>query len=364
MKRRQPIALVGFAFALGLTSAPVAAQVVNQTSAADSARKLIAAAKPGSEIPALSVAVAVSGRVVWSEAFGLATFDPPLKATTSTLFRVGSVSKPITTAALMRLRESGRVDLDSPVRRYVPEFPAHHAPITLRQLAGHLSGIRHYRGAEFSSRTRFANVIAALDPFKDDSLLFSPGTRFEYSTYGYTLLSAAMERAAEVPFLAFVDSVVARPLGLRRTVPDYADSTWADRATFYYRYPQSWQVAAPVDQSNKWAGGGYLSTAEDLARFGAAVLRPGFLTQESRELLFAPAMLPGGSSTGYGLGWFVEVDSAGHRIANHGGSSVGGTAMLSLHPEAQVVVSVLVNAGATRAVNRLTQQIAHLFLPR
>ena len=356
--------IAGRSCALLLIAAPALCQSApsDYSAATIRARTLIADGMRTSQIPALTVAVLANGKLVWSEAFGQATVDPPVAATPSTLFRVGSVSKAITATALMRLRESGRIHLDTSVRRYVPEWPASQPVISISQLASHLSGIRHYRGNEFLSARRFETVIASLTPFMNDSLLFAPGSRFLYSTYGYTLLSAAIERAAGVPFLAYVDSAVFRPLGLTHTVPDYADSVRREGATFYYRYPDGWRVTPAVDQSNKWAGGGYLSTAEDMVRFGAALLRPGFLTAESLSLLFRTRTLPTMEPTGYGMGWFVGTDSAGHRVGYHGGSSVGGTAMLNMHPEDQVVVCILVNTSASRMVNQLSDQIVHLFL--
>jgi serine beta-lactamase-like protein LACTB len=356
--------MAGRSCALLLAAVPAFSQraPTDYAAATARARALIADGMRASQIPALSIAVMANGTVVWSEAFGPARIEPREAATPSTLFRVGSVSKGITTAALMRLRESGRIHLDTSVRRYVAEWPAQHPVMTVGQLASHLAGIRHYQGAEFTSRRRFETVIASLAPFMNDSLLFAPGSQFGYSTYGYTLLSAAMERAAGVPFLAYVDSVVVRPLGLKSTRPDHADSAWSERATFYYRSPDGWPLTPPVDQSNKWAGGGYLSTAEDMARLGTALLRPGFLTSESLSLLFQSRTLPTGEPTGYGMGWFVATDSAGHKVAYHGGSSVGGTAMLNLHLEDQVVLCILVNTTASRMVNQLSEQIAHLFV--
>jgi serine beta-lactamase-like protein LACTB len=356
--------MAGRSLALLLAAIPAFSQPTprDYAAATDRARALIVDGMKASQIPGLSIAVMSNGKLIWSETFGLARIEPPVAATTSTLFRVGSVSKAITTAALMRLRESSRIHLDTSVRHYVPEWPARHPVMTISQLASHLSGIRHYQGAEFTSRRRFESVIASLAPFMNDSLLFAPGSQFGYSTYGYTLLSAAMERAAGVPFLAYVDSAVIRPLGLRMTRPDHADSVWAERATFYYRSPDGWPPTPPVDQSNKWAGGGYLSTAEDLARFGTALLRPGFLSSESLSLLFQSRAVPTGEKTGYGMGWFVATDSASHKVAYHAGTSVGGTAMLSLHLEDQLVLSILVNTSASRMVNQLSEQIVHLFV--
>jgi serine beta-lactamase-like protein LACTB len=358
--------IAGCSFALLLAAVPALSQSAqgNYAPAIARARALIADGMKASQIPALSIALVANGTIVWSEAFGPATINPPVPATTNTLFRVGSVSKAITTAALMRLRESGRIHLDTSVRRYVPEWPTRHPVMSISQLASHLAGVRHYQGAEFTSRRRFENVIASLSLFMNDSLLFAPGTQFGYSTYGYTLLSAAIERAAGVPFLAYMDSVVIRPLGLKNTKPDHADSAWSERATFYYRSPDGWPATPPVDQSNKWAGGGYLSNAEDMARFGAALLRPGFLTPESLSLLFQSRTLPNKEPTGYGMGWFVATDSSGHRIAYHGGASVGGTAMLNLHLDDQVVLCILVNTSASRMVNQLSEQIVHLFVRR
>ena len=99
-----------------------------------------------------------------------------------------------------------------------------------------------------------------------------------------------------------------------------------------------------------------------MVRFGSALLAPGFLSGESRRLLFESMVLADGKSTGYGMGWFAGSDSLGHRVNYHGGSSIGGTAMLSLHPDQRVVVAVLVNTTASRFVNGVTERLAHLFV--
>src|SRR3989441_12200340 len=141
-------------------------------------------------IPGVQVAVAVNGKLVWSEGFGDADAERKKPVTRETQFRIGSVSKPLTATAVALLYEQGKVDLDAPVQRYVPSFPDKGYPITTRQLAGHLAGIRHYRGDEFVLNRRFGSVGEGLTIFQDDSLLFPPGTRFSYSSYGWNLISA------------------------------------------------------------------------------------------------------------------------------------------------------------------------------
>jgi CubicO group peptidase (beta-lactamase class C family) len=295
-------------------------------------------------IPGVQVAVAIDGMLVWSEGFGYADAARRRPVTRTTQFRIGSVSKPLTAAAVALLYEQGKLDLDAPIQRYVPTFPDKGYPITTRQLAGHLAGIRHYRDREFFQNRRFATVRDGLAIFQDDSLLFAPGTRFSYSSYGWNLVSAVVEGAAGEEFLPYISTHVFRPLGLTRTAPDRTDSVIPDRTQFYDADSSGvYHVAPPVDNSYKWAGGGFVSTAEDLVKFGSALMAPGFLRRETLHLLFTSQRTSAGEETGYGIGWFVKQDSLGHHWAFHGGSAVGGTAVLGVDRDAHVVMAVLTN---------------------
>ena len=300
-----------------------------------------------SHIPGVQVAVAIDGTLVWSEGFGYADAARKRPVTRATQFRIGSVSKPLTAAAVVLLYEQGKLDLDAPIQRYVPTFPDKGYPISARQLAGHLAGIRHYKDREFFLNRHFATVRDGLAIFQDDSLLFPPGTRFSYSSYGWNLVSAAVEGAAEEDFLPYISARVFRPLGLTHTAPDRADSVLPDRTQFYDADSTGvYRLAPPVDNSYKWAGGGFVSTAEDLVKFGSALLAPGFLRRETLDLLFTSQRTSAGEETGYGIGWFVRTDSLGHHWAFHGGSAVGGTAVFGLDRDSHVVVALLTNLSA------------------
>ena len=296
------------------------------------------------KIPGLQVAVAVGGKLVWSEAFGYADLAREVPVTAETQFRIGSVSKPLTAAAVALLYEQGKLDLDAPVQRYVPSFPDKGYPITTRQLAGHLAGIRHYRGDEFLRNRHFDTVLEGLAIFQGDSLLSPPGTKFSYSSYGWNLISAVVEGAAGQDFLTYMSRNVLRPLGLTHTAPDRVDSLIPNRTRFYERGADSGFVPAPpVDNSYKWAGGGFLSTAEDLVRFGSALLEPGFLKAATLELLFTSQKTTAGEPTGYGIGWFVATDGRGHRWVSHGGSSVGGTTAFGVDRDSRIVIAITSN---------------------
>ncbi|HKC46794.1 MAG TPA: serine hydrolase domain-containing protein [Gemmatimonadales bacterium] len=297
------------------------------------------------KIPGLQVAVAIDGKLVWSAAFGFADVARRTRVTRTTMFRIGSVSKPLTSVAVAQLVLGGKLDLDAPVQRYVPSFPQKPWPVTTRELAGHLAGIRHYQGNEFLLNTPYPSVTAGLAIFENDSLLFEPGTRFSYSSYGFNLISAVVEGASGEKFLAYMGAHVIRPLGLTHTAPDRADSLIPERTTFYDpdTVHGGFQVAPQVDNSYKWAGGGFLSSAEDLVRFASALDQPGFLPQSALDLLFTSQKTRDGQLTGYGVGWFVRTDSLGHRRVFHGGGSVGGTTAFGMDRDAHVAFALTSN---------------------
>jgi serine beta-lactamase-like protein LACTB, mitochondrial len=295
-------------------------------------------------IPGVSLAVAVDGKIVYSEGFGFADLEQRVPAWPTTKFRIASVSKPLTAAALMQLVEQGKIDLDAPIQKYVPSLPDKGALITTRMLAGHLAGIRHYRGDEFLISKHYQTVLEGLRIFADDPLVSAPGKEFHYSSYGFNLVSAVIESTSQESFLSYMHNHVFAPLGLRNTLPDQPSEIIAERARFYRKAKdQSVQNAPFVDNSYKWAGGGFLSTAEDLVQFGSALLQPGFLKPESLRLLFTSQKTADGKETGYGMGWFVGKSSSGQRIYAHDGGAAGGSSRLVLYPDTHVVVAMICN---------------------
>ena len=328
--------------------AVVAAAPADYADAIVAARRFISDTMRALGAPGAQITIAKDGRILWSEGFGWADLEQRVPMTTLTRSRIGSISKSVAAVGLGVLVEEGRLDLDAPVQQYVPAFPVKRWPITTRQVAGHVAGIRHYEGGEFGSREPYADVAAGLTIFADDSLRFEPGTRFGYSTYGYTLVSAVVEGASGEPFLAFTRERVFEPLGMWHTVAEHVDSIIPFRARNYTRDSLGGVINAPwVDNSYKWAGGGFVSTTEDLVRFAQGLLDGRILEPATRELLWTTQRTRNGEATGYGIGWSVRTDSAGRPVVAHSGGSMGATANLVIYPDERLVVALLVNSDRT-----------------
>lgn len=317
-----------------------------------------------SKTPGVSVAVGIDGQIVWSEGFGYADLEHRVPVTPASRMRIGSVSKVVTAAVLAKMIEQGRIDLDAPVQRYVSAFPEKKWSITTRQLAGHQAGIRHYRNdAEVAINTHYNSVGDALAVFRDDSLLFEPGTKFSYSTHAWTLVSAVVESVCGVDFLACTKKNVLDPLGMKVLVPEHQDSLIVDRTDYYHVDAAGQLINAPeVDNSWKWAGGGFISNTEDLVRFGSAHLAPGFLNEATFKLAMTPQKTKTGEPTPFGLGWMTFPEPLeGHTVIGHSGGSMGGTAMLILVPDRKLVVAVLGNLSSAPSA-QIAARVARAFL--
>lgn len=291
-----------------------------------------------------SVAVAVNGRLVWTQGYGFADLEQKVPVTPITKFRIGSVSKSLTAAAVARLVQEGKLDVDTPVQRYVPTFPDKGVVITTREVGGHLAGIRHYRDDDFENCAHYKNVVDALDVFKNDPLIAPPGTKFSYSSYGFNLISAVVRGAAGESFRKYMHDDVFEPLGMKNTTPDEEDTLVPNRARFYvYEKDGTYRNAPLTDNSYKWAGGGFLSTPSDLVTFGSAMLHSDFLNDDSRKLLFTPQHTNDGKPTEYGFGWFIHEKPGQPRVFEHSGGATGGSAHLLLYPDQGVVFAWTMN---------------------
>jgi serine beta-lactamase-like protein LACTB, mitochondrial len=330
-----------------------AAPVPKWADAAEQGRRIVRASLIEQNLPGLSVAVGAGGDIVWAEGFGWADLENHVAVAPDTRFRIGTASTALTSAAVGLLLEKNRVSLDEKIQTYVPEFPEKQWPVTLRQLMGHMAGIRSDGGDEgplFSVRCE--RPVDALPYFKDRSLLFEPGTKYRYSRYGWILMSAAVEAAAKEPFLSFMRSQIFEPLGMDRTGADSAAEPIPDRATFYFprfaadpRYGPD--PMRPLDYSCYAGSSAFLSTPSDLVRFAMAISGGKLLQPATVKLLQTSQRLPSGQETGYGLGWDLEtVTLAGKqtRAVGHDGDSLGGmVASLTTFPEHQIVVAVTSN---------------------
>jgi serine beta-lactamase-like protein LACTB, mitochondrial len=301
----------------------------------------------------LSALVVHRGTEVASALLGYADLEHQVTVSRETRFGIASITKAFTGLALLKLRESGRIDLDAPIQQYVPAFPVKPGGvITPRLLASHLGGIRHWRQERTPAlySQHFDDVNEILSLFKDDSLVAKPGTAESYSSYGYNLLGAAIQSASGVKYEDYVRREVIDRLGLRNTGFDDVRRVLPHRAKRYsYFHPWTFAVDSNAvyrvpdwDYSHNMAGGNMYTTAEDLVRFGRAVQQPGFLSKAALDLLYTRVRVDTVEAS-MSFGFFVSAANAPRRILNIGGSNAGLQSGLFVYPDEDLIIVVLSN---------------------
>lgn len=294
------------------------------------------------KVPGIAVCVLKNAEVILQQGWGYARLEEkvPMDPVT-TLTRAASASKPIAAMALGKLVASGQMDWDASYHAYVPYFPEKSHEFSLRQLASHTAGIRAYKGKEYALNKPYS-IRDSLAVFQDDPLIFKPGTSYAYTSYDWVMLSLAAEEVTGVPFAQFVGQEVLGPLGLHKTRPEIPGETDKELARFYTKNRSGFRIAVPVDNRYKLAGGGYLTTAKELARFGQACMDYKILDKSVMDGIWK-AQRVGQKSTYYGLGWEVSEDAHGRPYYGHRGNSVGAYTNFYLYPEQNVVFVALIN---------------------
>ena len=357
-------------------------------------RGLSAATLTKEGLPGLSIAVAKGGQV-WSAGFGSADLEKNVPVDSHTLFRTASISKWMTATAAMRLVEDGKLRLDAPIQQYCPQYPTKQWTITSRELMNQLSGIRHYHGANGEPRdtaaqrdalgalikreqstqyTRYTEVLPTLDAFKDDPLVFQPGTHFLYSSLGYRVLGCVLEGAAHIPYRSLMRSLVFTPAGMSTITEDDSQIITPHRVAGYAWDSNKRLIRAPFrDVSENLPGGGHLATPEDLVRFAVAFNSGKLVQSKSRDLMVQrPKLIDGsdvpdappyfGMGTGlyYGMGMFVGKSSSGERLLMHTGRDPGASTELLLAPDSGIAVAVMSNVSQWDGTDTLAKKILEI----
>ncbi len=315
----------------------------------------------GQKVPGLAITVIKEGSTILKKGYGYADLDTRRSVDPEhTLFRTASVSKPIAATALAHMVAEGTIDLDASFYDYVPYYPRKEYNFSIRQLAGHTAGIRGYQGIEYGLNEPYS-IKEGIAIFKEDPLLFEPGTDYFYNSFDWVLISLAMQEAGGVPFEKYVREKVLHPLGMDST---YAPELHLERtlsagnvdggrasvgfgqrertATFYSKNQLGFRKAIPVNNFYKLAGGGYLSTSADIAKLGQAYLE-GKILDHALLSQFLTSGTVHGNPTYYGLGWQVSQDKMGRPYYGHIGNGVGGYSNFFVYPEQQMVFVLLVN---------------------
>lgn len=320
----------------------------------------LAAQQRQDRIPGLSCVVAVRGQLALRVGLGLADVENDVPASPQTVYRLASISKPITAVLAMQLVEQGKLDLDADVHTLVPAWPQKPWPVTTRQLLAHLGGVRHYL-REAESTVHYATQTAGLACFAADPLLHEPGSKYHYSTYGYNLVAAVVEAQSGQPFAQVLRERIALPAAAPTLQDDDVRRIVRGRAQGYVRVGDTLQNSELMDASYKLGGGGLCASAEDLARFCVALLDGKLVTPALLQAMATRQRTTAGEEVDYGLG--LRVDRVGERpLWWHSGAQSRVSTMLLLLPQERVVVVVLCNLEQVR-LQPLARRIAELVAP-
>lgn len=292
--------------------------------------------------PGLSIAF-MKADFVWAKGFGYADLENMVPAKPDSSFRMASVTKTFTSFALLQLVEAGKINLDAEVQTYVPYFPRKKWPVTVRQLLGHLAGISHYKNSAAEEHLKEPkNTREAVAIFQDFDLVAEPGTRYNYSTYGYNLLGAVIEGASGQSYGDYVKSHVFEPLGMDNSRMDNPADIIPNRIRGYRIVGGLLKNSEYVDVSSRFAGGGTRSTVLDLIKYAQGIIEGKLLYDRTQREMFTSMSARGGILTGYGMGWSVQPWK-GHFQVYHSGSQPETRTYLVIFPTEKFAVAAASN---------------------
>ena len=310
-------------------------------------------------VPGASVLVLRDGVPVFRRAYGLADLEQHVAATPATNYRLASMTKQFTAAAILALAEDGRLSLDDPVRKWLPSLPPAADPATLRHLLTHTSGLIDYEDlipAATTQQVHDADVLRLLE--SQNRLYFAPGTSWRYSNSGYALLALIVARSSGQDFASFLRARIFLPLGMRDTLAHEEGISSVPHRAFGYSYEDAaWRRTDQSVTSAVLGDGGVYSSIDDLAKWDAALYDERLLSARSLALAFTPATATDDPAVRYGFGWRISGETLWHS-----GETVGFRNVIVRYPRRHFTVIVLTNRDAPEPYP-LALAIAKLYLP-
>jgi CubicO group peptidase (beta-lactamase class C family) len=297
----------------------------------------------------VAVGIIREGQIVYLKGYGQSNREQSSPVTEQTIFNWASNSKPVAAVAALQLTEKKLLDLDADVRRYVPEFPDKGDVITTRQLLCHQSGIPHYSNGtivptegKYSLPRPFLDPVVALDKFNQSPLVFKPGEKMEYSSYGYMLVSAVIQRAGKKPFQAQIEERIVRPLGMKSFQLDMEFEHQPHWAVGYTKDKQG-NIVPAKEVAHYWkhGAGGFKSNIQDFAVWAQALINRRLLSQESEKQMWTAQTTSKGEKTTRGLG--MSIGEPGEWKVSHNGIQEDAMSRLVLYPRAKHGIVIMCN---------------------
>lgn len=295
------------------------------------------------KVPGMQIAISFKGNLVFSKGFGYSNIELDIPVNTKSKFKIASVSKPIAAVLTARLFQNSVVDIDKPVNETLLQF-SNKEDFTLRQLYCHAAGIRHYEAKDTATAKFHNNIQNGLNIIKNDTLLYKPGLKYSYSSYGYNVAGAYIERITNQQFVDLLRDSLFIPLNMNNSTIDDPYRIISNRVSGYELNEKGEIVNARFfDNRYKIPAGGILTTAEDLTIIGNELLYGNYLNERSKELLFTPFQYDGEDFSDTGFGWVVTKDNSGNRVFGHLGGITGGCSIILIYPDLELIIAWLGN---------------------
>ncbi len=317
------------------------------------------------DAPGAAVIAVKKGHVVFRGAYGMADLEQSVALTPDMVFRLGSITKQFTAAAILILMEQGKILVDDPITKFLPDYPVGERTITVAHLLSHTSGIKSYTGIpgymaeEIKADLEIDELIDVFDDLPAD---FSPGESFRYNNSGYVLLGAIIEEASGQSYESFVDEQIFQLLDMKSSYYGNHERIIPRRVAGYGWRDGGWQNAPYLSMTQPHAAGSLLSTVDDLAKWDAALWSGEFLSGESSKKQTSPFSLNGGDSTRYAYGFFIG-ELVDHPMVSHGGGIHGFSTFAMSLPDDEIYVAVLTNSpGNVASPSFVARKIARMVM--
>ncbi|MEM6317592.1 MAG: serine hydrolase domain-containing protein [Bacteroidota bacterium] len=315
-------------------------------------------------LPGLSLAVSKNNQVIYAKGFGYSDVENKIRMTTETRIRTASVAKVITATGLGRLVSEGKLDLDAPIKNYIPYISTTYANLTTRQLAGHTAGVIHRKKGMGYTKKQYTEVQDMVNIAKDEPLLFEPNTDYHYSTYAFSLLAAVIEGASGHRYTNYLAGEIFGPLSMNQTSPENLKQlTDSDARCYFFQKGKRKLKKQPTNGSYKLAGAAFRSTPTDLVKMMHGYSN-GLIASETVKEMFTSHQLKNGEKTNVGIAWRSSFDPFGNAPVDHAGFWMGARTVVVHYPEQQLSISIMTNAQVPFFIEETAHIIAQLFMEK
>ncbi len=315
------------------------------------------------KVPSASIAIVKDGHIAYLQAYGQARLSPAMEATPQMQYSIGSISKQFTAAAVLLLAQEGKLTLDDPVAKYLPEL-TRAREVTIRMLLSHTSGYQDYWPEDYVMTSMMVPTTAQhiLDVWGKRPLDFDPGTRWQYSNTNYVIAGRIVEQVSGVPLIDLLEKRIFVPLGMDNVYDADASRLPATDPTGYERHALGPPRPSPQEGAGwMFAAGELAMPAHDLALWDISLIDRSLLSPASYTQMFTPVLLKNGDSTGYGLGVFLKKND-GHAMIEHSGEVSGFVSENVVYPGDRAAIVVFTNEMATQAASMIADRVAPMIL--